>query len=306
MFYFSMNKSFQFISAFVLSAVLGVLLWSYTSTEEQSQEERISDGQKIYPVPIPSDLTFAGESVPLDKFEIKERLDRELLVNTYWQSNTLLILKRTKKVFQVIEPILAENNIPDDFKYLAVIESGLLNVTSAKGAKGIWQFMESSGRSYGLQIDRGVDERLNLEKSTEAACVYLNEAYRKFGTWTLAAASYNRGMSGIRRDLTKQQVEDYFDLHLNTETSRYVMRILALKSIIENPSTYGFILADKDYYAYLPTRDIEVDSTIVNISDYAQKLNTNYHVIKSLNPWIRTNELRVINKTYKIKAPLSK
>ncbi|MGB0850109.1 MAG: lytic transglycosylase domain-containing protein [Bacteroidia bacterium] len=301
-----MKRSFQYTSALILCAIVGISMWSYKSTEIHSQEERIAQGQKIYPVPIPTDLTFAGESVPLNKFEIKERLDRELLVNTYWQSNTLLILKRTKKVFKVIEPILAKNGIPDDFKYLAVIESGLLNVTSSKGAKGIWQFMESSGRSYGLQIDRGIDERYNLEKSTQAACVYLNEAYGKFGTWTLAAASYNRGMSGIRRDLTKQHVEDYFDLHLNTETSRYVMRLLALKSIIENPSSYGFILSDKDYYAHIPTQSIEVDSTIVNISDYAQKLNTNYHVIKSLNPWIRNNELRVTNKTYTIKAPLNK
>ena len=284
---------------------LFLVVISSKDSEQKQQEDRIKLGQKIYPAPIPSHLSFAGESVPLEKFEVTERLDRELLVNTYWQSNTMLILKRTKKAFLVIEPILERYGIPNDFKYLAVAESGLINATSSAGAKGVWQFMKSSGRSYGLQIDEGVDERYNLERSTEAACLYLKEAHTRYGNWTLAAASYNRGMSGITRDLNKQLVNDYFDLHLNTETSRYILRIIALKTIIENPSNYGFMIEDKDYYASMQSREIYVDNTIVNISEYAQSIGSNFHIIKSMNPWIIRNELKVGNRPFTIKAPLN-
>ncbi|MDA8886155.1 lytic transglycosylase domain-containing protein [Bacteroidia bacterium] len=284
---------------------LFLVVISSKDSEQKQQEDRIKLGQKIYPAPIPSHLSFAGESVPLEKFEVSERLDRELLVNTYWQSNTMLILKRTKKVFLVIEPILEKYGVPNDFKYLAVAESSLINATSSAGAKGVWQFMKSSGRSYGLQIDEGVDERYNLIRSTEAACLYLKEAYTRYGNWTLAAASYNRGMSGITRDLNKQLVNDYFDLHLNTETSRYILRIIALKTIIKNPKNYGFMIEDKDYYASIPSREIYVDTTIMNISEYAQSLGSNYHIIKSMNPWIIKNELKVASRPYTIKAPLN-
>ncbi|PCJ66045.1 MAG: murein transglycosylase [Bacteroidetes bacterium] len=298
-------KKFKFLALLILGFT-AVLIISGKQTEQMDQENKMSDGMKVYPVPIPSQLQFAGEAVPLEKFEIKERLDRELLVNSYWQSNTLLILKRTQRAFAVIEPILAKNGIPDDFKYLAVAESGLLNVTSPAGAKGIWQFMPSSGKSYGLSINRMVDERYHLEKSTEAACLYLKKAYNRFGSWTLAAASYNRGINGINKDLNKQLVSDYFDMHLNTETSRYILRIIALKTIIENPSSYGFYIEDKDFYSPIETIDIYADSTIQNISEYAASLGTNYHVLKSLNPWIKGNELIITNKPYIIKAPLNK
>ena len=194
--------------------------------------------------------------------------------------------------------------VPDDFKYLAIAESGLRNVTSPRGAKGIWQFMPSSGKQYGLEINNNVDERYHLERSTEAACLYLRDAYNRFGSWSLAAASYNRGMAGITADLNKQHVEDYYDLHLNSETSRYLLRIIAFKAILENTSNYGFHLENRDYYSDPPTVLLSIDETIPNISDYAQSIGSNYHVIKSLNPWILGNELVVNNKPYQIKAPL--
>ncbi len=194
--------------------------------------------------------------------------------------------------------------MPNDFKYLAVAESGLLNVTSSAGAKGVWQFMPSTAKSYGLEVNEEVDERLHLEKSTLAACQYLKEAHTRFGSWTLAAAAYNRGPAGVERDLAKQLVRDYFDLHLNTESSRYVLRILALKTIFENQTSYGIHLKNEDYYGSTSTTDVFLDSSINNIAEYALQLGTNYHVLKSLNPWLKSNQLTVVDKTYTIKAPL--
>jgi len=299
------NKVFIISLASLLFLTLIFIGGKYT--ENKDQETAFNLSQHIRSVPIPHHISFAGEEVPLNKFEVLERLDKELSVNTYWQSNTLLILKRSKMYFEIIEPILKKHGIPDDFKYLAVAESGLQDATSSSGAKGIWQFMLSSGKAYGLEINNYVDERYLLEKSTEAACLYLQEAYNKFGSWTLAAAAYNRGMNGISNDLSKQLVSDYYDLHLNSETARYILRIVAFKAIIETPSNYGFHLEEKDYYSENKTKIITVDSSIINISEYAQSIGSNYHVIKTLNPWILGNELILDdNKIYKIRAPLNK
>ncbi|MFT4875853.1 MAG: membrane-bound lytic murein transglycosylase D [Bacteroidia bacterium] len=294
----------NYLIAIASFLILTLIFSSAKKDENAEQEDVISKGVKVVAVPIPSQINFAGEQVGLDKFEVKERLDRELLVNSYWQSNSLLIIKRSKRAFEIIEPILAEYDVPEDFKYLAVAESGLLNVTSSAGAKGVWQFMQSTAKSYNLEVNAEVDERLHLEKSTIAACLYLKEAHTRFGSWTLAAAAYNRGPAGVERDLKKQQVGDYFDLHLNTETSRYVLRILALKTIFENQTSYGIHLKNEDYYGSISTINIVVDSSINNIAEYALQLGTNYHVLKSLNPWLKSNELTVVDKTYTIKAPL--
>ena len=294
----------NYLIAIASFLILTLIFSSAKKDENAEQEDVISQGSKVVAVPIPSQINFAGEQVALDKFEVKERLDRELLVNSYWQSNSLLMIKRSKRAFEIIEPILAEYDVPEDFKYLAVAESGLLNVTSSAGAKGVWQFMQSTAKSYNLEVNAEVDERLHLEKSTIAACQYLKEAHIRFGSWTLAAAAYNRGPAGVERDLKKQQVGDYFDLHLNTETSRYVLRILALKTIFENQTSYGIHLKNEDYYGSISTINVVVDSSINNIAEYALQLGTNYHVLKSLNPWLKSNELTVVNKTYTIKAPL--
>jgi hypothetical protein len=294
----------NYLIAIASFLILTLIFSSAKKDENAEQEDVISNGSKVVAVPIPSQINFAGEQVALDKFEVKERLDRELLVNSYWQSNSLLMIKRSKRAFEIIEPILAEYDVPEDFKYLAVAESGLLNVTSSAGAKGVWQFMQSTAKSYNLEVNGEVDERLHLEKSTIAACQYLKEAHIRFGSWTLAAAAYNRGPAGVERDLKKQRVGDYFDLHLNTETSRYVLRILALKTIFENQTAYGIHLKNEDYYGSISTINVVIDSSINNIAKYALQLGTNYHVLKSLNPWLKSNELTVVNKTYTIKAPL--
>ena len=200
----------------------------------------------VFSIDLPRSIEFSGEKISLNENDLKERLDRELLVNVYWQSNMFLMIKRSNKYFPIIEKILKEEGIPDDFKYLAVIESGLQNVRSPKGAKGIWQIMYNTGRELGLEVNSNVDERYNLELSTRAACKYLMKAKEKLGSWTLAAASYNRGISGIRRKLADQQVDNYYDLLLGTETKRYMFRVLAMKMILTDPSNYGYNYYEKD------------------------------------------------------------
>jgi hypothetical protein len=297
-----MNNIYKITIAILVASLLFI---STKQTDIEDQKDRFNETYQIYPAPVPDQIAFAGENLPFPKYEIKERFERELNVNTFWQSNSLLILKRTRKYFDIIEPILAKYGVPDDFKYLAVAESGLQNATSSAGAKGVWQFMKSSGQKYGLEITSQVDERYHLERATEAACLYLKEAHSRFGSWTLAAAAYNRGMSGISRDLSKQLVTDYYDLHLNSETSRYILRIIAFKAIIENPSNYGFRLEDKDFYSNMATRSILVDSTIANIAEFAVREGTTYHIIKSLNPWIKGNSIQVKDRPYTISAPLN-
>lgn len=263
-----------------------------------------SDTYQIKALKIPSNLTFAGEKVPLEKADIKERIDRELLVNTYWQSNGLLLIKRAHKYFPIIEPILKEQRIPNDFKYLAVIESGLQNVTSPAGAKGFWQILKGTAREYGLEVNPNVDERYHLEKATLAACKYLQEAKEKFGSWTMAAAAYNAGMNSINRKITTQQVDNYYDLLVGDETKRYVPRMVAVKEILTNPTKYGFIYEDEDLYKLKPTKIIEVDTAITNIASFSKKFGINYKIMKLHNPWLRENKLNnKSRKLYQIKIP---
>ena len=264
----------------------------------------VSDNYEIKAVSMPSDLEFANEQVPLEIQDVYERMDRELHVNTYWQSNTLIYAKRANKYFPIIEKILAKNGVPNDFKYLALIESGLRNVTSPAGAKGFWQIMKTTGRESGLEINKNVDERYNLEKATQVACDYLNTAYKKFGTWTMAAASYNSGRSGIIKQMDKQQETNYYDLLLGEETSRYVFRIIAAKEILNHPKKYGFIYDQADLYQHKETYQIEVDSVITNIASFAKHYGLNYKELKELNPWLRENVLNnATKKKYLIKLP---
>ena len=285
-------------------ALIFVFFINSINHPDNNPSKNTSDLYEIKALKIPDNLSFCGEKVPLNKNDVHERIDRELLVNTYWQSNGLLFLKRANKYFPIIEPILRKNNIPDDFKYLALIESGLQNITSPAGAKGFWQLMPKTAREYGLEVNSNVDERYNLEKSTEAACKYLLEAHEKFGNWTLAAAAYNAGMSGIDKQIVRQKVSDYYDLLLGDETSRYVPRIVAVKEILNHPSKYGFIFDKEDLYRMMPTREVKVDTAITNLADFAKDQNINYKELKILNPWLRENKLN--NKTrklYYIKLP---
>lgn len=253
---------------------------------------------------LPTQISFAGEAVPLDRSDLREQIDKELQINIYFHSNTIFLIKRANQWLPQFEPILKKNGIPDDFKYLPLIESGLLNQVSPANAVGFWQIVKSAGKENGLEITREVDERYDPIKSAEAACKYLNQAYKKFGNWTLVAASYNRGMSGLNRAIEKQKVDSYYDLFLNEETARYVFRILAIKEIIENPERYGFKISPQHLYQQDSLKYIEVDATIPDLVDFALAQGTNYKLLKKFNPWLRDDRLTVRkNETYQIALP---
>jgi hypothetical protein len=253
---------------------------------------------------LPKNITFAGEPVPLHLTDVRERLDKELQINTYLHSNTIFLIKRANRWLPQMEKILRANNIPDDFKYLPLIESNLMNVVSPAEAVGYWQILKTSGKEFGLEITNEVDERYDPLKATEAACKYLNQGYRKFNNWTLVAASYNRGMGGMDRAIENQREDSYYDLFLNDETSRYVFRILAIKEIVENPLKYGFKINPKHVYEEEPLQYIDVTETIKNLVDFAKAHGTNYKFIKRHNPWLRDERLTVKKgKRYKIAIP---
>lgn len=254
---------------------------------------------------FPTQIDFAGERVPLQIADVQERLDRELLVNKHLNASTLLILKRAHRAFAIIEPILKKNGIPDDFKYVAVIESGLVNVVSPAGAKGIWQFMPDTAKEIGLEVNENIDERYHLEKATEAACAYFLKAKEKFGNWTLVAASYNAGGTGIKKQLDIQKVANYYDLLLNDETSRYVFRILALKQIMEHPEQYGFPITEEEQYKIVATKKITIDSSVTDLASLAIQQGINYKILKIHNPWLRTTKMvNPMNKKYQLEIPL--
>ena len=270
------------------------LLFSYPTkklSEDKLHQKQFNEKYNIFAISKPANMNFCGEKVDLKSEDIWERMDKELLKNIYWQSNTMLYLKRANKFFPIIESILKANNIPDDFKYLAVIESGLEDVISPSGAAGFWQILKGTAKEYGLEVNPAIDERYNLEKSTLIACRYLQKAYGKFGSWTLAAASYNKGQNGVKRLIEKQGTNNYYNLYLNSETSRYVFRIIAVKEILENPKKYGFIYREKDLYVMPKYKTIEIDATISDLANFATANGTNYKLLKQLNPWLRNTSL---------------
>lgn len=301
-----------------LMSVLSTLVFAVQQGMSPMQEEagsgpdangggdaKVSPAYRITAIDIPENLIFAGEAVPQDDPEVLERIDREFLVNTYWQSNALLLMKRAHKYFPVMEPILAKNGIPDDFKYLAVAESGLQNVVSPAGAAGFWQIMKATGREYGLEVNENVDERYHLEKATEAACQYLNRYKAKYGSWTLAAAAYNTGTGSIDKYRNIQKVEGYYDLLLGEETGRYVFRILAIKEILSNPEKYGFIVGQDDLYNNVPTFQVEVATPVADFAEFAKQYEVNYKILKRHNPWLREPHLNnASGKKYQIAIPL--
>ena len=264
----------------------------------------VSDKTKFSPVGYDLKMNFANEEVPAHIADVQERLDREMITNMNYHTNTTLVIKRANKVFPIIEPILAKYGVPDDFKYLAVIESSLVNAVSPAGARGVWQFMPATAKEKGMEVSDEVDERYHLEKSTEAACKYLLVAKEKFGSWTLAAASYNGGMTGISNKMKEQQVTDYYDLLLTEETSRYVFRILALKEIMKNADKYGFSIPKEALYTNIPTKKVVVDSTIADLAAFALTQGVNYKILKIHNPWLRDRKLTVsTGKQYEIEIP---
>ena len=299
-----MQKIVRFFSIIFIT-LLSITFFNAVYISDVPSEKNTADSYTIKALKIPDELTFAGEKVPTELYDIKERMDRELLVNTYWQSNGLLLIKRAHKYFPIIEPMLKKYGIPDDFKYLAVAESGLENNSSSAGAAGFWHFLKSSAKEYGLEVNQNVDERYNLEKATKVAADYLKKSKKRFGTWTLAAAAYNAGNARIARNLKKQQVTDYYDLLLNSETSRYVLRIVALKEVLSYPKKYGFEFEKEDLYTSPATRTVRVDTVITNIASFAKGFNTNYKELKLHNAWLRENKLNnKSRKLYKITIPI--
>lgn len=266
----------------------------------------VSDNTKYAPVGYNLKMDFAGEEVPTFMADVQERLDKEMITNMNYHTNTTLVIKRANKVFPIIEPILAKYGVPDDFKYLAVIESSLVNAVSPAGARGVWQFMPATAKEKGMEVSDEVDERYHLEKSTEAACKYLVSAKEKFGSWTLAAASYNGGMNGISRKMEEQEVSDYYDLLLTEETSRYVFRILSLKEIMSKSQKYGFSIPNEALYYSVPTKKIVIDSSITDLAKFAKTQGVNYKILKIHNPWLRDKKLTVTTgKKYEIEIPTS-
>lgn len=294
-----------FFSAVAVILILTINALLEKPLDTKNQESSAGDF-KIEMPNVPDELEFCGEKVPMNDIEVKERVEREIIVNSYWYSSTVQMLKKSTRWFPVIEPILKANGIPDDFKYLCAAESNLNNSTSLAGAVGFWQFLETTAKQYGLEITKEVDERYNVEKSTEAACKYLNKAYKKYGSWTMAAASFNIGFENLDNQIKRQKANNYYDLVLNSETSRYIFRVLALKTIILDPEVYGYHLKPEDYYKPIPTKEDKVTRTIDDLADYAKAKGINYKYLKYFNPWLRENYLPVKEgQEYFIKIPKS-
>lgn len=299
--------------AAIAVVVCGLFIQAIQSPEVASQttetatkvEQQSSQILRVEALDIPNVMTFAGERVPLQDTDVRERLDREIHVNTYWHSNMLLMIKKANRFFSEIEPLLKKYNLPDDFKYLAVAESGLDNVTSHAGASGFWQFMKATGKEYGLEINNYVDERYNLELATKVAAQYLINSKELFGSWTNAAAAYNAGNAGITKQMKRQDATDYYSLLLNSETGRYVFRILAFKEILSNPEKYGFYVDQQDLYQAIPTKTIIVNTPVQDFAKFAKQQGINYKILKIHNPWLRDTYLKnASGKAYSIKIPI--
>ena len=301
-------KRIGILLVFLAGIYVTAQLFNYSKVDDPAKDHIGSEYMSkynVYALKTPLDMRFAGELVPLERWDVKESFDRELLVNTYWQSQTLLFFKRANRYFPIIEPILKEQGVPDDFKYLALIESGLVpTVKSYAGAVGIWQFMSGTAKDYKLEVGSEVDERYNIEKSTVAACKYLKQSYKKYKSWALVAASYNAGRRFIDKQLKLQDAGTYFDLLLGEETGRYVYRILAIKRIMENSEDFGFRFRKGDLYPNIPTRKVKVNAKVENFALFAKKNGVNYKILKQFNPWLRkaylTNKYK---KEYEITLP---
>lgn len=314
------NKIPFLIIGFLSGALLILITSSFFEKKENyetvnntvKQEEGNVDAYGIavkfnetYSVKLPTTLSFAGEPVPLNEMDVRERLDNELTVNCYWHSSTILTMKRANRWFPVIEPILKEYGIPEDFKYLAVAESGLNQVISSAGATGIWQFMKAAATEQGLIINEEIDERYHVEKSTIAACKYINSLKNNMGSWTLAAAAYNMGPSGVNKQMDRQLETTYYDMFLNSETARYVYRILAYKTIFSNPEDFGFFLTEEDKYPVYKYKEVTVNAPIKSWGAFCKEHQTTYKNLKMYNPWLRESHLTNRElKTYLIKLPI--
>lgn len=291
----------------VINVMIGLLLGLFVAGQFafKNNDKKESPTIKYQSPPLPASLSFAGEKVPLERWDVKERLDRELLFNYYNQANVIFLMKLSNRYFPIISERLKANGVPDDFKYLCVAESNLLSgARSSVGATGFWQFMNATAPGYGLEVSDNVDERHDIEKSTDAACKYLKQAYQKFGNWTAAAASYNCGQGGYNAQVTYQGTANYYDLLLPEETNRYIFRILTFKHLLENAKDLGFELKEEDLYPQVKSRVVAVNKNITNLAGFAKQQGTNFKMLRQMNPWLRGRSLTVKGeKTYYIKLP---
>jgi membrane-bound lytic murein transglycosylase D len=297
------NLSYFLLLLLVLALLLGTVVF------QQQQRDVSLPGTnkqyyKIVPLTIPDTFSFAGEPVPLDIFYVREALDNELSVNTYWHSSTLQLIKRAHRWLPLIDTILAHQGIPLDFRYMPMVESGFQNVVSPAGAVGFWQLLKSTAKEYGLQVNSEVDERYNVEKATRAACRYLKKSYQKFGSWALVIASYNAGQNRIVRFMKQQKAQSFYDLLVADETSRYIYRMMALKMIFEHPRQYGFYIEPSQEYPVIPTHTVKVTGAVKSWADFAHARGISYKLLKYFNPWLRKTSLKnPHHKTYQIKIP---
>jgi hypothetical protein len=281
----------------------GMFIYSRSAPDAERNKLRAEQPLRISPT-LPQSVSFAGEDMPLALPDVRERLEREVLINTFYHSATILTLKKANRWKAPMLQILKEQNVPEDFFYLMIAESGMRNATSPAGAQGFWQFMLPAARQYGLVIDESVDERNDPIKSTYAACRYLKAAYDKFGNWTMVAAAYNTGMAGAADQSQQQQVANYYDLYWNPETARYVFRILAWKLLEQNPEQYGFKLFTEDLYTLTPCNTLTLQTGIHNLPVLAQQNGTNYKTLRMYNPWLRKTTLNVPQgKSYTLYVP---
>jgi len=304
----NLSKVLTLLSVIAFSVIIGGLFFnSYPADVKNHVVNTASGPQEIFftAVTLPEKLDFADESVPLENFDVRESLDREMLIIANFHSQELLYIKKSNRYFSILEPILKKNEIPDDFKYLALAESGFLDkIVSPAGAVGIWQFMKGAAIENGLEVNEEVDERYHIEKATEAACKYLKNSFAKYGNWTMVAASYNAGIGGMNRQVDVQDSKNYYDLLLNEETSRYIFRILALKLVIGSPEKYGFKVGDDEKYPIIPFKEVKIAGSVKSFTDYARENNINYKLFKQFNPWLRQPDLKnPKGKIYTVKIP---
>lgn len=290
-----MKRNSGLFAAFFILLASGYFISAYFDKDERGPSIPADSLPSMIarPYPMPDHLSFAGEEMPLDDIDLRERYDREIMSNAYFHSNTLILLKKSGRWFPIMKPILEKNNIPPDFVFLPVVESGLANVVSPRKAVGFWQLTEGSARELGLTVNSEIDERYNPVRSTIAACIFLQKAKEKFGTWTNAAAAYNMGMHALNRSMEMQKMDSYYNLLLNEETSRYIFRILALKEIFHNPEAYGFYVNEDQYYKPEELKKVEISKSVPDLADFALSQGINYKLLKRYNPWLRTNHLTI-------------
>lgn len=306
-----------FISGGVFLTIMFIAVLSFSGLEPMPIDPEVLEKknvdaseslpQLVHNVVTDKNINFAGERVPLEMDDVKERLERELITNAYRHGSTLLAIKNANRYFPYIEMRLRERGMPDDLKYIVAAESDFQNVTSYAGARGFWQIMPAVGRAYGLEQNDFVDERYNIEKSTEAALDLLERYFKRFGNWTNALAAYNCGETAFARDLSQQNEESYYHMNISQETMRYVFRVLAFKSILANPAKYGYYLGEEDLYKqWADTQVVNVDYTISSLADFAKEYNASYRDLKKYNPWLVSSKLpNASKKQYKIVVPIT-